>query len=123
MRWTVAAPWFTVSRAFAHLGHAELAVRLLDGFQLRVAATLLRHGQLVRAEVVRAAADGVLAVAAARRSAGVISNTQPPFLSQTVRQNHVVRSSALSNFSASSTVVHSSSILRNRSSIGVPFKS
>src|SRR5205085_242688 len=56
------------------------------------------------------------------RCVGVISNTAPPVLSQSVRQQVVVRGISRSNFSASETVAHSSSTRRKASRSGVPFQ-
>src|SRR5581483_804610 len=55
---------------------------------------------------------------------GVSSNTTPaPAASHTAKFRYVVRFAARSSFSASATVVHSSSTRRKVSSIGVPVRS
>ena len=51
---------------------------------------------------------------------GVSSNTDPPLLSHTVRQQEVVRFMSRSSFSASATVPHSSSTRRKLSKSGTP---
>src|SRR5262245_40803631 len=56
------------------------------------------------------------------RFVGVISNTAPPVLSHSVRQQVVVRGISRKSFSASATVEHSSSTRRKANNSGVPFQ-